>query len=121
MAGTRQLHITERPHVPLLSVILGYGPMLPFAIGALIAWTFDGPWRDELLFLTIVWGACILTFLAGVRRGLSFRTEGIIAYQNSLRVQRGGSLLFFSETNGRVVNLQRQSLGAEHLKIRSVP
>ena len=47
--------------------------MLPFAAGAIAAWMF----RDATpIRLTIIWGGGILAFLAGVRRGLSFRTPG---------------------------------------------
>ena len=72
----RTLHLTERPDVPWLSIVLGYGPMLPFAFGALVAWLSAGFWRMQVVDLTIIWAAAILAFLAGVRRGLSFRTEG---------------------------------------------
>jgi len=61
--------------IPLLSLILGYCAMLPFAIGALAAWLLAGaaaPATD----LVVLWGGAILAFLAGVRRGLSFRTDG---------------------------------------------
>ena len=72
----RRIDVVERPEVPWLSVVLGYGPMLPFAAGALAAWRLADLWRGEAILLTVVWGAAILAFLAGVRRGLSFRTEG---------------------------------------------
>ncbi len=72
----RKIEITERPQVPWLSVVLGYGPMLPFVGGAIAAWLLRGAWRDEVILLTVIWAASILSFLAGVRRGLSFRTQG---------------------------------------------
>ena len=62
--------------VPWLSVVLGYGPMLPFVVGALLAWLTHGAIRAEIVLLTILYTASILLFLAGVRRGLSFRTAG---------------------------------------------
>ena len=73
----RTLHVTEPRAVPWLSVVFGYGPMLPFLVGAVAAWI----WRGEALgdaaqALTILWGCAILLFLSGVRRGVSFRTEG---------------------------------------------
>ncbi|WP_370692792.1 DUF3429 domain-containing protein [Methylobacterium sp.] len=88
----RTLTVTEPGAVPWLSVVFGYGPMLPFAAGAAAAWwlggtrggAWDGTWggtRGEtwggvMLSLTTLWGCAILLFLSGVRRGLSFRTEG---------------------------------------------
>lgn len=71
-----KIEVVEKPKVPWLSVLLGYGPMLPFIVGAAAAWTVKGVWRDEAILLTIIWAAAILAFLAGARRGLSFRTEG---------------------------------------------
>lgn len=73
---TRSFDISERPEVPWLSVVLGYGPMLPFVVGAILAWATHGAWRAEFVLLTILYTASILLFLAGVRRGLSFRTPG---------------------------------------------
>ena len=72
----RTLEITERPEVPWLSIVLGYGPMLPFALGAAAAWILKGALRTEAIVLTTIWASAILAFLSGVRRGLSFRTEG---------------------------------------------
>lgn len=72
----RTLHIDERPEIPWLSVVFGYGPMLPFSGGAILAWVTTGSLRHQIVMLTILWAASILAFLAGVRRGLSFRTEG---------------------------------------------
>ena len=75
-ATERRLTVTERPEVPWLSLVLGYGPMLPFVAGAVAAWTTVAALRNEAILLTLLWAASILAFLAGVRRGLSFRTEG---------------------------------------------
>ena len=72
----RTLEITERPEVPWLSIVLGYGPMLPIVLGAAVVWVFTGALRTEAIGLTMIWASAILAFLAGVRRGLSFRTEG---------------------------------------------
>ena len=72
----RSIEVSERPEVPWLSLVLGYGPMLPFVLGAAASWIFEGFWHREILLLTMVWANAILAFLAGVRRGLSFRTEG---------------------------------------------
>lgn len=72
----RTITVTERPEVPWLAVLFGYGPMLPFVAGAALAW-----WRRDALgetaaHLTLLWGCAVLLFLSGVRRGLSFRTAG---------------------------------------------
>ncbi|MFE1597355.1 DUF3429 domain-containing protein [Methylobacterium sp. ID0610] len=64
------------PRVPWLSLVLGFGPMLPLVAGAVAAWALGGAARTLVLTLTLLWAAAILTFLAGVRRGLSFRTPG---------------------------------------------
>ncbi len=68
--------VTEPREVPALSLLLGYGPMLPFAGGALAAWLGPAPWRSPAIDLSILWGCAILCFLSGVRRGVSFRTMG---------------------------------------------
>lgn len=64
---------TETPeHTPLLSQVLGYGPVgLILAAGALAL--LDVPWS---LTFGQAWAAVIPIFLAGVARGLSFFTEG---------------------------------------------
>jgi hypothetical protein len=73
----RTLRVTEPRAVPWLSIVFGYGPMLPFAAGALAAWGWRGaPLGQAAAALTILWGCAILLFLSGVRRGVSFRTEG---------------------------------------------
>lgn len=68
--------ITEPKEVPWLSVILGFGPMLPFIGGSALAWADVAPGRSVWLDLTVFWAASICTFLSGVRRGVSFRTMG---------------------------------------------
>ncbi|KQP77751.1 hypothetical protein ASF60_06220 [Methylobacterium sp. Leaf113] len=73
----RTFQVTESRAVPWLSIVFGYGPMLPFVVGAAIAWVRPGDTLGEAaLLLTLLWGCAILLFLSGVRRGLSFRTEG---------------------------------------------
>ena len=57
---------------PLLSVILGYGPVALILLLAIIAWA-GFAWAVPL---AQVWAAAILIFIAGVARGLSFFTEG---------------------------------------------
>lgn len=73
----RTFQVTESRAVPWLSIVFGYGPMLPFVVGAATAWVRPGDTLGEAaLLLTLLWGCAILLFLSGVRRGLSFRTEG---------------------------------------------
>ena len=67
--------VTEPLHAPALSLILGYGATIPFIAGAAgAAFTNDVAIVQLCLDLIVLWGAAILLFLAGVRRGLSFRT-----------------------------------------------
>ncbi len=72
----RRLLITEHSDVPALSILLGYGPMVPFVVGAATACATQGALKDIAILFTVIWAGSILSFLAGVRRGLSFRTEG---------------------------------------------
>ncbi|SFP81170.1 DUF3429 domain-containing protein [Tranquillimonas alkanivorans] len=74
--SARTLTIEERPEIPRDGLILGYGAMVPLALGAVAIWIAPERWADLALWLTMAWGAAILLFLSGVRRGLSFRTEG---------------------------------------------
>ncbi|MFP4518443.1 MAG: DUF3429 domain-containing protein [Oceanicaulis sp.] len=66
--------ISERRETPKLSRMLGYAAMAPLAGAAGLVWL--APESAALIrALAIVWGALILVFLAGVRRGVGFRTE----------------------------------------------
>ena len=68
--------LTEPAETPWLGVVFGYGAMVPFVIGAAACWLAGEPWRGAALAITLFWGCAILTFLSGVRRGVSFRTPG---------------------------------------------
>lgn len=72
----RWIEIAEHPSVPADGVLLGYGAMLPFPVALVVIWL--GPEASSVLAVAALrlWGAAILIFLAGVRRGLSFRTPG---------------------------------------------
>ncbi|MGX7705760.1 DUF3429 domain-containing protein [Methylobacterium sp. Gmos1] len=72
----RILTIHEPRAVPWLSVALGFGPMLPFVAGAAASWTLGGEPGQVAVMLTLLWACAILLFFSGVRRGVSFRTEG---------------------------------------------
>ncbi|MDR7035482.1 MULTISPECIES: DUF3429 domain-containing protein [Methylobacterium] len=75
-ATGRTVTAHEPRETPWLSVVLGYGPMLPFLAGAAAAWTLGGDLARGAATLTLLWASAILLFLSGVRRGVSFRTEG---------------------------------------------
>ena len=68
--------IEERPEVPVLGLLLGGSAMVPFVLLAGALWLAPAAWAPTALRWLIDWGASILAFLAGVRRGLSFRTPG---------------------------------------------
>ena len=76
MTKERHVEITERPEVPWLSVVLGYGPMLPIVAAAVMSWSVNADLRTGTIALAAIYAASILAFLGGVRRGVSFRTEG---------------------------------------------
>ena len=68
--------ITEPAETPWLGVFFGYVAMVPFVPGVLAYGLAPEPWRGAALAVTLFWGCAILTFLSGVRRGVSFRTPG---------------------------------------------
>ncbi len=65
-----------RRDVPADGLILGYGPMLPLVAAGAGAWLMPQPWPFWAVQLGIIWGALILAFLAGVRRGFGFGYPG---------------------------------------------
>ena len=74
MAYTRRITLEEGARVPLDALLLGWGAMVPLAVSALLAW-----WPEAgavAVEAGRLWAAAIAVFLSGVRRGLSFRTEG---------------------------------------------
>ncbi len=68
--------VEERPDVPVLGLLMGGSAMVPFPVLALVPWFGPAAWVPAALSWLVCWGAAILAFLAGVRRGLSFRTPG---------------------------------------------
>lgn len=62
------------PRIPLLSLVLGFGPALVGLALAAGAWLASAPADRWLLAGGTVWAFAILFFLSGVRRGLSFFT-----------------------------------------------
>jgi len=58
--------------IPLDGKILGFGPMLPLVAAGIGAWVLPGRWPLDAVRYAIIWGALILAFVAGVRRGYGF-------------------------------------------------
>ena len=71
---SRRIEIEERAEIPWDGLIFGWVAMVPLLACAVAAWL------PEVSGLALeagrLWGAAIAVFLSGVRRGLSFRTEG---------------------------------------------
>ena len=68
--------MTDRPPIPLDSIVFGYGPMLPLIAAGVGAWVLPAPWATLVVRLAIIWAALILSFIGGVRRGFGFATPG---------------------------------------------
>ena len=76
-ATGRTITAHEPRRIPWLDIVFGFGPMVPIAAGAAATWWLNGQPLDYLVALfTLLYAASILLFLAGVHRGVSFRTEG---------------------------------------------
>lgn len=71
-----EIHLRESDAPPTDSVLLGTAAILPLLAAAIGAWLLHPGWLPLLLGLGILWAAAVLVFLAGVRRGLAFRTPG---------------------------------------------
>lgn len=50
--------------------------MVPLVVAGLAAWLLPAPYPFAAVQLGIVWGALILAFIAGVRRGFGFGAPG---------------------------------------------
>jgi hypothetical protein len=70
------LEVRNARHISGLSFVLGFGPMRPFLFGAVGAWVLTARPAQLVIVLTLTWDGAVLAFLAGVQRGLSFRTPG---------------------------------------------
>lgn len=68
-------HRADDPRVPVNSAVLGYGPMLPLVAAAVAVWVATGALAEVALRLAIIWGALVLTFIGGVRRGFGFALD----------------------------------------------
>lgn len=79
-----------RPPIPTDGLILGYGPMIPLVAAGAAAWMLPPPWPFVAVQLGIIWGALILAFIAGVRRGFGFGHAAA-----STRVEIATSIAYF--------------------------
>lgn len=66
--------MNDRNRIPTDSIIFGYGPMLPLVAAGIGAWVLPPAWGVLAVRLAIIWGALILSFIGGVRRGFGFAT-----------------------------------------------
>ena len=64
-----------RTTVPADGLILGYGPMLPLVAAGCAVWLMPHPWPETAIRCALIWGALILAFIGGVRRGFGFARE----------------------------------------------
>ncbi len=75
------IHLTDgtedpKASTPWISFLLAYAAMLPIVAGAVASLLVGPGVAAALIRLTIIWSGAVLCFLAGVRRGLSFRQPG---------------------------------------------
>ena len=81
---------SARLRAPGLSLLLAYAAVLPIPFGSLLAWVLPPVAAGSAARATVIWAGAILCFLAGVRRGLSFRQPG-----GAYWTQVAGSLWLF--------------------------
>ena len=74
MRPPRRFEITERPDIPLDGFVLGWIAMVPLLVCAVVS--FHSERSGMAIEAGRFWAAALSIFLAGVRRGLSFRTVG---------------------------------------------
>ncbi|EAS49529.1 possible permeases of the major facilitator superfamily [Aurantimonas manganoxydans SI85-9A1] len=73
---SRERRSGKRARSPRIDRLFVYGAMLPLLTGALILWFAPEAQSFLALNLTLFWGASVLMFVAGVRRGASLRQPG---------------------------------------------
>ena len=89
----------ERPEpISALNLVLGYGPVGVLPLIAIVAAALPPKPAYGTLLIGQFWGAAILIFIAGVRRGLSFARAG-----ESLREQVGAALGLFAFGFGALI------------------
>jgi hypothetical protein len=79
--GLSHVHLSDGtedplPRTPWESLVLAYAAMAPILAGAVACLLLQGSAFSLAAHLTVTWSGAVLCFLAGVRRGLSFRQEG---------------------------------------------
>lgn len=79
--GASDLHLSDgaedpKQHTPWVSLVLAYAAMVPIVAGTLACLMLHAPASAIVCHLTVMWAGAVLCFLAGVRRGLSFRQAG---------------------------------------------
>ncbi len=72
----RPVTVVDAAHASVLDQLLAWAAMTPLVLGAVAAWLTAGDIQSAAMSLVIIWGGAVLAFLAGVGRGLSFRTPG---------------------------------------------
>jgi hypothetical protein len=70
--GTEQVSQTT----PALSLFLAYAAMVPIIAAAAAGWLTPASGLISITRFAMLYGAALLCFFAGVRRGLSFRQSG---------------------------------------------
>lgn len=75
MTQSRSLAQREADRIPWLDATLAYAAILPFPAALALAVIAPSRTADASAVVQI-WGAALLLFFSGVRRGLSFRTPG---------------------------------------------
>lgn len=86
-ADRRRLVVDEPARTPVPSLLFGYGAMVPLVLAALLVFAAPPILAPVVRDLGLVWGAAIILFLSGVRRGVSFRTpNGPTAAQLAMMV-----------------------------------
>jgi hypothetical protein len=74
----RQNQEVDPEGIPLLSMLFGYGPMLPIAFGGLLAIIDPDFAHSPFVALVVLWAAAILMFVAGVRRATALRARSTL-------------------------------------------
>ena len=89
------MHLTDgeedpKTRAPVISLLLANAALVPIVAGTAAAVGLGTRRRPMIAGLTVAWSGAVLCFLAGVRRGLSFRQPG-----GSTVAQVGATLWLF--------------------------
>lgn len=74
--GSRRIEASEPADTPTGGFLFAYAALVPLAVGALSLWLAPRGLSFLILNAVLIFGAALLTFFAGVRRGVSFRQPG---------------------------------------------